>query len=88
MDVDAMQPGLDFVKQLDEQVAKCDVLLAVIGPSWLNATDEKGHRKLDLPRDFVRIELACALKREIPVIPLLVNGAAMPSGDDLPDDLG
>ncbi len=87
MDVDAMQPGLDFVKQLDEQVAKCDVLLAVIGPSWLNATDEKGHRKLDLPRDFVRIELTCALKREIPVIPLLVNGAAMPSEDDLPDDL-
>jgi hypothetical protein len=87
MDVDAMQPGLDFVKQLDEQVAKCDVLLAVIGPSWLNATDEKGHRKLDLPQDFVRIELTCALKREIPVIPLLVNGAAMPSEDDLPDDL-
>jgi hypothetical protein len=87
MDVDAMQPGLDFVKQLDEQVAKCDVLLAVIGPSWLNATDEKGHRRLDLPQDYVRIELTCALKREIPVIPLLVNGAAMPSEDDLPDDL-
>jgi hypothetical protein len=87
MDVDAMKPGLDFVKQLDEQVSKCDVLLAIIGPGWLNATDDKGRRKLELARDYVRIELASALKRDIPVIPLLVNGAAMPSEDDLPDDL-
>jgi hypothetical protein len=87
MDVDAMKPGLDFVKQLDEQVSKCDVVLAIIGPNWLNAADEKGRRKLELPRDYVRVELASALKREIPVIPLLVNGAAMPLEDDLPDDL-
>jgi hypothetical protein len=87
MDVDAMKPGLDFVKQLDEQVAKCDVFLAIIGPSWINAVDEKGRRRLDLPRDYVRVELASALKREIPVIPVLVNGTAMPSEDDLPEDL-
>jgi hypothetical protein len=87
MDVDAMKPGLDFVKQLDEQVSKCNVMLAIIGPGWLNARDEKGRRRLDLPRDSVRVELASALKREIPVIPLLVNGTAMPSEDDLPDDL-
>jgi hypothetical protein len=78
MDVDAMKPGLDFVKQLDEQVSKCSVMLAIIGPGWLNARDEKGRRRLDLPRDSVRVELASALKREIPVIPLLVNGTAMP----------
>ena len=87
MDVDAMRPGLDFVKQLDEQVSKCDVVLAVIGPGWLNAVDEKGRRKLDLPRDYVRIELASALRREIPVIPLLVNGTAMPFEEDLPEEL-
>lgn len=87
MDVDAMKPGLDFVKQLDEQVSKCDVVLAIISPGWLNAVDEKGRRKLDLPRDSVRIELSSALKREIPVIPLLVNGTLMPPEDDLPDDL-
>jgi hypothetical protein len=62
-------------------------LLAIIGPGWLNAVDEKGRRKLELPRDYVRIELASALKREIPVIPLLVNAAAMPLEDDLPEDL-
>src|ERR1700675_4745661 len=87
MDVDAMKPGLDFVKQVDERVSKCDVVLAIIGPGWLSVVDEKGRRKLDLPRDYVRVELAAALKREIPVIPLLVNGAAMPSGNDLPKEL-
>jgi formylglycine-generating enzyme required for sulfatase activity len=87
MDVDAMRPGLDFVKQLEEQVSKCDVLLAIIGPNWLRAEDEKGQRRLDSARDYVRIEIASALKREIPVIPVLVNGAVMPSEDDLPEDL-
>ena len=87
MDVDAMRPGFDFVKQLEEQVSKCDVLLAIIGPNWSKATDEKGQRRLDSDRDYVRIEIASALKREIPVIPVLVNGAAMPAEDDLPGDL-
>src|ERR1700679_3009444 len=87
MDVDAMRPGLDFVKQLEEQVSKCDVLLAIIGPNWAKAADEKGQRRLDSDRDYVRIEIASALKREIPVIPVLVNGAVMPPEGDLPDDL-
>jgi hypothetical protein len=87
MDVDAMKPGIDFAKQIDEQVSKCAVVLAVIGPSWLNSTDDKGQRRLERPRDHVRMELATALKREIPVIPLLVNGTPMPSEDDLPEDL-
>jgi formylglycine-generating enzyme required for sulfatase activity len=87
MDVDAMRPGFDFVKQLEEQVSKCDVLLAIIGPNWSKAADEKGQRRLDSDRDYVRIEIASALKREIPVIPVLVNGAVMPPEGDLPDDL-
>jgi hypothetical protein len=87
MDVDAMKPGLNFVKQIDEHISKCDVVLAVIGPGWLNAVDDKGQRKIDKPRDYVRVELAAALKREIPVIPLLVNGTAMPSEDELPEEL-
>jgi hypothetical protein len=87
MDVDAMKPGLDFVKQIDEHVSKCDVVLAIIGPGWLSAVDKKGRRKLDLPQDYVRVELAAALKREIPVIPVLVDGTAMPAEEDLPDEL-
>lgn len=87
MDVDAMKPGFDFMKQLDAQVSQCDALLAVIGPNWLNARDDKGRRRLDSDADYVRIEIASALKRDIPVIPLLVDGATMPAEEDLPDDV-
>jgi TIR domain/PAN domain len=87
MDVDAMQPGLDFAKQLDAQVAQCQVLLAVIGPHWLDARDQAGRRRLDSDKDYVRVELASALKRDIAVIPVLVDGAVMPSEDVLPGDL-
>jgi hypothetical protein len=87
MDVDAMKPGMDFAKQLDTQVAQCQVVLAVIGPHWLDAKDKAGQRRLDGDKDYVRIELASALKRDIPVIPVLVDGAVMPTEDNLSDDL-
>lgn len=87
MDVDAMKAGVDFAKQLDAQVTQCRVLLAVIGSRWLDIKDQGGERRLDNDRDYVRIELACALKRDIPVIPLLVDGAVMPAEESLPDDL-
>ncbi len=87
MDVDAMQPGLDFAKQLDTQVSQCHVLLAVIGPHWIEAHDQAGHRRLDNDKDSVRVELASALQRDIAVIPVLVDGAVMPSEDSLPDNL-
>jgi hypothetical protein len=87
MDVDAVPLGVNFVKVLDEEVAKCDVLLAVIGPNWLNARDEDGNRRLDNPRDFVRIEIRAALERNIPVIPILLDGAEMPRPNQLPEEL-
>jgi hypothetical protein len=87
IDVDAMKPGLDFVKQLDSQVSQCDAVLAVIGPHWLSAADGKGQMRLQDPHDYVRIEIASALKRDIPVIPVLVDGATMPAETDLPEDL-
>ena len=87
IDVDAIKPGLDFVKQLDTQVSQCDALLAIIGPHWLTAADSKGKRRLDDTHDYVRIEIASALKRDIPVIPVLIDGAEMPTEGDLPEDL-
>ncbi len=87
MDVDAMKPGIDFVKQLDAHVAQCGVVIAVIGPHWLDAKDQSGRRRLDSSSDYVRIELASALKRDIPVIPVLIDGAAMPLEESLSDDL-
>lgn len=63
MDVDSMEPGVDFVKVLTKTVADCDALIAVIGPGWLDARDETGARRLDNPDDFVRLEIEAALLR-------------------------
>ena len=87
MDVDAIPLGADFTKILREEVAKCDVLLAVIGANWLDVRDERGNRRLDESDDFVRIEIATALQRDIPVIPILLDGARIPKADQLPSDL-
>ena len=61
VDVDSIPFGLDFRKHLDEQVAKCDVFLAVIGPDWMGPKDSQGKTRLEDPRDFVRIEIESAL---------------------------
>jgi hypothetical protein len=87
MDIDTMKVGLDFVEQIEQAVQACDVLIAVIGQSWINIQDETGHRRLDNPEDWVRVEIQAALKRDIPVIPLLVGGAGMPKASDLPDPI-
>ena len=87
MDVDHIPAGTDFVAHLNSQVAGCDVVLVVIGPIWLVAKDESGGRRLDNPDDFVAIEIAAALARDIRVIPVLVDGARMPKASDLPDSL-
>src|SRR5215468_2425067 len=87
MDVDSIPPGHDFVRVLEEQVAQCDVLLAVIGKGWLDARDHQGTRRLDKPDDFVRIEIASALNQDKLVIPVLVHDAQMPRTDELPAEI-
>src|SRR5215813_1639235 len=87
MDVDHIPAGVDFVTHLNNQVAACDVFLAIIGPNWLNVTNEKGDRRLDAADDFVAIEIAAALARNIRVIPVLVDGARMPKVGELPKSL-
>jgi hypothetical protein len=87
MDVDAIPLGSNFSKVLHEEVANCGVLLAMIGPNWSDARDEHGNRRLDDPNDFVRIEIAAALHRNVPVIPILLEGARIPKATQLPEDL-
>jgi hypothetical protein len=87
MDVAGIEPGRDFRRVIDDHVASCGVLLALIGKSWLDAEDSSGRRRLEDPTDFVRLETASALKRDIPVVPVLLQGAKMPSAEQLPDDL-
>jgi hypothetical protein len=87
IDVDAIEPGVDFAEEIFRAVAACQVLLAIIGPTWLTATDEQGRRRLDDPDDIVRLEVEAALDRGVRVIPILVEGAVMPARQDLPESL-
>jgi len=87
IDVDAIGPGVDFAEEINRAVAACQVLLAVIDRSWLTAADERGRRRLDDPDDLVRLEIEAALARDVLVIPILVEDAVMPGGEDLPESL-
>jgi uncharacterized membrane protein YhaH (DUF805 family) len=87
MDVEAIEPGVDFVTWIDEQVASCGVFISVIGPDWLAARTPDGRPRLSEPNDYVRLEIEAALKRNIRVIPVLVDGATMPQSADLPGSI-
>lgn len=87
MDVDASMHGLDFARVLDEKIGSSDLVAVVIGPNWLTAKNPDGDRRIDTQDDFVRIEVSAALKRGVPVIPILVDGASMPTELDLPNEL-
>ena len=87
MDVDNIEPGMDFFAVLEEKVAQSDVMLAVIGKRWADAVDAKGNRRLENPKDFVRIEIEAALNQNKRVIPVLVGDAEMPPAEDLPEGL-
>lgn len=87
MDVDSIALGRDFRQVLQQSLQACDVMLALIGPNWLEAKDAAGNRRLDSPTDFVRQEIASALKRNIAVTPVLLQGASMPDPDRLPEEL-
>jgi hypothetical protein len=87
MDVEDIPPGVRFADYIREAVGSCDALVALIGPSWVTATDGEGRRRLDNPDDFIRLEIVSALERDVRVIPTLVGGAAMPDRKVLPDAL-
>ena len=87
MDVDSIALGQDFRHVLNERLESCELMLALIGPGWLDAKDAAGNRRLENATDFVRLEIAAALKRNIPVTPVLLQGTQMPPLERLPDDL-
>jgi len=79
-------PGDDFAAEIVAGVEGCSALLAVIGPGWLGLHGD-GSRRIDNPKDWVRVEIETAISRGIRVIPVLVYGARMPSADELPESL-
>jgi hypothetical protein len=86
-DIEAITPGSNFEKVIDTAVARCDVLLVLIGDTWSTERGEKSHLRLDDPHDFLRLEVASALRAKKRVLPVLVEGAKMPSASALPSDL-
>ena len=87
MDVSDIHPGKDFRTAIDENVARCRVLLAVIGPRWTTIQDASGTRRIEQDNDFVRLEITSALAKGIDVIPVLVHEARMPNPSELPETL-
>lgn len=87
VDVDAIPAGRDFREHIRTAVGECDVLLAFLGDRWLQVTDESGRPRLESATDYVRIELEAALERGVPVIPILVGAAQVPSVSNLPSSL-
>lgn len=87
IDIDKIDPGADFVDVIENALDSCDVVLALIGRQWLSITDARGQRRIEDPNDYVRLELEAALARGMRVIPVRVQGSAMPSSVDLPEGL-
>lgn len=83
-DIDSITPGADFRRHIERAIEQCRVVLVVIGSRWLTLTDSSGRRRLDNEDDYVRVEIETALRRQIPLIPLLIEDVGMPSSDDLP----
>jgi TIR domain len=87
MDLDSIEPGLDFAAIIRDAVNSCRVMVALIGSQWATVTDEEGRSRLDDPGDYVRFEIRAALKRGVRTIPVLIDGAKMPRPEQLPHDL-
>src|SRR5438067_7850108 len=86
MDFDSIPYGVDFREQIKQTLERARVVIAVIGPAWFGGRG-KGNRRIDDPADFVRLEIATALQRGIPVIPVLLDDTPMPQVESLPADL-
>lgn len=86
-DVDDMMPGQDFVQVLDQTLKASNAVVVLIGRAWLSAVDEHGHRRIDRHGDYVRQEIATAISKSVPVIPVLVGRATMPKAEELPRSL-
>lgn len=86
-DIEGIHPGDDFVKIIEQSLQDANVFLVLIGKDWIMAKDEFGELRLNDPKDFVRLEIEAAFRYKHPVIPVLVENAAMPKPEDLPESI-
>jgi hypothetical protein len=88
MDIEGGIPrGANFERALKNALEGCDVLLALIGPKWINCKGSDGRRRLDVPDDWVRNEIVTALGRHIPTVPVLFGGTPLPEEVEFPENL-
>lgn len=83
-DIDSIHLGENFRRRLHQELARCDLLLAIVGQRWISVQDSGGRRRLEDDNDFVRLEIEMAIQRNIPLIPLLIDGTPMPTTSELP----
>ncbi|WP_194853074.1 toll/interleukin-1 receptor domain-containing protein [Nocardia sp. SYP-A9097] len=86
-DDDSLELGTQYARRIRKALEQSDLLVAVIGPQWLDVTDEHGNRRIDNDRDWVRVEMRTAYERDTPVIPVLLDDTSPPAVDQLPDDI-
>jgi hypothetical protein len=86
-DVDSIRPGENFAKVVVGALESCHTVLVVIGQRWLSIADGGAYRRIDMPNDLVRIEIETALRHDVAIIPVLIEGARMPRSDELPDSI-
>lgn len=87
MDIESIPVGVDFIEYLKTEVSSYDIFLVLIGPHWLEAKDDNGRRRLDSIDDPVTVEIAAALARNTRVVPVTIDGARMPTAEQLPDSI-
>jgi uncharacterized protein YraI len=85
-DIDSIPIGSDFLKYLNNELSNCDALLAIVGQQWLRSGHGLGPG-IEEETDYVRLEVEGALKRDIPVVPVIVSGARMPKAAELPESM-
>lgn len=83
-DRESIPGGQDFAAVIQQELSECRVLLAVIGKQWLQELD---RRQRENTTDYVCFEIAAALERDIPTIPVCVDGAGLPPAETLPNKL-
>jgi hypothetical protein len=86
-DVDTIKPGVNFEQKIKTELDQSEAVLVLIGGQWLGVTDPTGIKRLDNPHDYVRLEVETALSKNVAVIPVLLQGVSMPSGNELPEAL-
>jgi len=87
MDIGSIASGQDFAQVIESALNACNVVLVLIGSTWATSTGQDGRRRLDDPKDWVRLEVAAALRRNVLVVPVLIEGARLPDPTCLPEEL-